>query len=168
MDSSSSHSCSNIIAFPNSQKTRTRSILNQLLKRAIERPKVGCSRIAAVLVYKNQFFYGGNSYKSHPFQAKYSKNPDSIYLHAEVDAINKARKVLSPLEMRKATLYIARVKGRPTVDQDCDTLLWGLAKPCKGCQRAIYMEGVGRVIFTTDETGVWEEWETNFDERLAA
>lgn len=151
-----------------SGSSRKLSIINHLIRRAMNQEKVGSSRIAAVVVYKNKMFYGFNSYKSHPFQAKHGKNPDSIYLHAEINAINKARKALTSDELKRATLYIARVKGRITENTSPDDLQWGLAKPCGnnrcGCQSVIHMFNIGRVVFTTDTKGVYEEWETNFND----
>lgn len=141
---------------------RTHSILKQLLKRATDRPKVGCSRIASVLVYRNRYYFGYNSYKTHPYQAKYGKNPDSIYLHAEIDAIKKAKKELEPESMMKSVLYVARVKGKFDELTDPSLLRWGLARPCQGCQKAIITERVGNVIFTTDDSNVWTEWAINY------
>ena len=49
------------------------------------------ARLAACVVYKRDIVsFGINQLKSHPFQAKFSKNEDSIFLHAETDAIKNA------------------------------------------------------------------------------
>ncbi|NDB61641.1 hypothetical protein EB001_24855, partial [bacterium] len=48
-------------------------------------------RFAAAVVYRNKIVsVGYNRRKSHPFQAKFAKNPEAIFLHAEVHAIKNA------------------------------------------------------------------------------
>ena len=50
-------------------------------------PVGGNARLAACVVYKNDIVsFGLNEKKSHPFQAKYGKNSDAVYLHAETSA----------------------------------------------------------------------------------
>jgi len=99
--------------------------------------------MGAVLAYRNRVVaVGQNSTKSHPLAAKYSKNEKAICLHAEIDAIKNALKVVDVEDLNKMTLYVARVKR---------TGLIGNAKPCNGCQRAIETFGIGSVVWTEDE-----------------
>ena len=42
-----------------------------------------------------QLFYGYNRYKTHPLQARFSSNPQSIYLHCERAALGSAIRGLS-------------------------------------------------------------------------
>jgi deoxycytidylate deaminase len=85
--------------------------MNMLSKIAIAVEPVAHARIAACVVYKNEIIsFGINQKKSHPFQAIYGTNKESIFLHAETDAIKNALKIISVSELTKASLYICRVK----------------------------------------------------------
>ena len=111
-------------------------------------------RFAAAVVYRNKIVsVGYNRNKSHPFQAKYAKNPDAIYHHAEVHAIKNALREINVEELKNTELYISRVK-RPKAGDD--HFVWGLSKPCPGCARAIAEFGIKRTIYTCDETGIYE------------
>jgi|SaaInl33SG_5_DNA_1037386.scaffolds.fasta_scaffold27566_2 tRNA(Arg) A34 adenosine deaminase TadA len=105
--------------------------------------------LAAAVVYRGKVITRGNNQKkSHPIQQQFAKKPEAIFLHAEVDALYKASKVLTPKQLAKATLYIARKKHpRPRTRE----LVWGLSKPCKGCQKAIEHYKIKEVVYTTDE-----------------
>jgi len=124
-------------------------------KLAIAVEPIASSKISAVLTVKsNVISIGHNERRTHPFQAKFSKNPDAIYLHAETSAICNALKVISEEELQRATLYVHRVK-RP--DNDKTKWINGLACPCAGCQRAIVTFGIKKVVYSTntDEHEVW-------------
>ena len=70
---------------------RPTRILSELALIAKELRPIQSARIAAAIVQKNNIVsIGVNSRKSHPFQKKYGKNDDSIFLHAETDAIKNA------------------------------------------------------------------------------
>lgn len=108
--------------------------------------KVANARIAAALVYKGLVVsIGTNQKKSHPFQAKFSKNSDSIFLHAETDCIIRSLRLLSLEEISRSTLYVCRIK-----QTNDGTVHFGLAKPCLGCARAISSFNINRCIYTTD------------------
>jgi deoxycytidylate deaminase len=115
---------------------------------------VGNARVAALIAVRDKIIrYGVNKNKSHPFAAKYGKNEQSIYLHAETDAILNALKYFDhPDELQKATIYIARAKKVSTHDH---SMMMGMAKPCLGCQRALATFGICDVVYTTDEQ-TWE------------
>ena len=76
---------------------------------------------------------GRNSYvKSHPVQARFAKkcgHPQKIYLHAEIDALIKAR-------TKVHRLVVVRIKADGN---------YGSAKPCAVCQQAISFFGVASV-----------------------
>jgi len=111
-------------------------------------------RFAAAVVYRNKIIsIGYNRRKSHPFQAKFAKNPEAIFLHAEVHAIKDALRDISVEDLAKCELYITRVKKPAAGDNH---FVWGLAKPCCGCQRAIVEFGIKRTIYTCDEIGNYE------------
>lgn len=111
---------------------------------------VGAARIAAAIVYKNELIsVGVCSYKSHPLQKYYGRNSHSIYLHAEVDALIKARSRIGErgISLKKCTLYIARVKKSYANATD---FIPGLAKPCEGCMKAIHEAGLINIVYTED------------------
>jgi deoxycytidylate deaminase len=121
-------------------------VLNVLSNVAYDVERVANARLAACLLYKNEFVsIGTNKFKSHPFQAKYSKNKEAIYLHAETDAIKNALRVLNTDQLSKCTLFVCRVK------QDGS---FGLAKPCEGCTRAIATFNIRKAFYTTGERDI--------------
>lgn len=113
--------------------------------------KVAGARAGAVLVLKGRIIsFGINQRKSHPFQAEYGKNPEAIYLHAETRAISNALRMGYTIDdLRRATLYVARIKKAGS--DPADPFIWGMAKPCVGCRRCIADFGIRRVLYTTDE-----------------
>lgn len=112
---------------------------------------VGNAKIAAAVVYKNEIVsIGNNKKKSHPFQKKFSKNSESIFLHAETDAIKGALKKIDLEHLNKCKLYIARVKF---TDRGRKNIISGLAKPCEGCQKAIATFNIKRVCYSCDDEG---------------
>jgi deoxycytidylate deaminase len=82
---------------------------------------------------------GRNSMKSHPFQARFGRNENSIYLHAEtaalLDAINNGE------DPNGATMHVIRRLRDGT---------FGLARPCQGCMRALAAYGVDRVVYSNE------------------
>jgi len=106
------------------------------------------AKLAACVVYKNNLIsFGVNERKTHPFQAKYRKNKDSVFLHAETAAIKNALKHLNVEELSKSTLYVCRVKF---LNEERQKLIFGLAKPCSGCFHCINIFGIRKVIFSLD------------------
>jgi tRNA(Arg) A34 adenosine deaminase TadA len=100
-------------------------------------------KLAAGVVYKNRLVaVGKNSYKSHPLMGKYNKNPEAIYLHAEVDAIKNALRVLSLQELEKSDILVVRVRRDGHDYQTC------LAKPCDGCMSAIKAFNLRNLYYT--------------------
>lgn len=100
-------------------------------------------KLAAGVVYKNRLVAVGiNSYKSHPLMTKFGKNPEAIYLHAEVDAIKNALRVLSLQELEKSDILVVRVKKDGHDYKTC------LAKPCEGCARAIEAFNLRNLYYT--------------------
>lgn len=95
---------------------------------------------------KNILAMGKNQYKTHPFQKRFGKNNDCIYLHAETDAIKNALKTMKVDNLEDCDLYVMRLKQAsktgPTIT--------GLSKPCIGCMRAIVTFGIHKVYYTED------------------
>lgn len=128
-------------------------ILNTLARIAEANDDSNIKFCAAIVRGNKIVSYGFNRNKSHPFQAKFSKNPEAIFLHAEVHAIKNALRDLSVEELKNTELYITRVKKPKAGDKH---FVWGLAKPCCGCERAIAEFGIKRTVYTTDENGTYE------------
>lgn len=129
---------------------RNNRYITMLARMATTVEPVAAARIAACMVYKNEVIsFGICQKKSHPFQAKFGKNEDAIFLHAENDCIKNALKEYSLSQIASATLYVARVKY---FDHTRKRFVFGLAKPCTGCSRAVATFGISRVIYST-ETG---------------
>jgi deoxycytidylate deaminase len=109
------------------------------------------ARIAAAIVYKNDIIsVGYNQKKSHPFQRKFARHADCIFLHAETDAIKNTLKLYDPDILSKSTLYVSRVRCVSSFDK---SLILGLARPCSGCQRAIATFDIKNVIYSNNENG---------------
>lgn len=123
--------------------------LAERLCRDIVEP-VARTRMAAVLAIKNQhYFLGQNVMKSHPFAARFRKNDDAIYLHAEAVAIYNALRSMGEDELSgaKTTLYVLRLKH---FDSKSKKLVWGMAQPCDGCMAAIETFKIKQVFFSLD------------------
>lgn len=119
-------------------------------------------QLAAIIVNnKNEILSIGYALKkTHPFQKKFGKNPESIYLHAEIDAIYKALKRNSFDTLQQSSIYIARIKKYEFSKRHYKSM-FGLAKPCTGCRGAIEKFGFKKVVFTKDshfENPLWEEF----------
>lgn len=125
------------------------SIFETLMKVAEANDEFPRARLSAAIVKNNRLIsIGINRKKSDPLQAKYSKNKDAIFLHAEIHAIKNALKEYDVKDLEDSVLYICRVK-RPA--EKSKKWVWGLAKPCEGCARAIAEFGIKNVIYTTDK-----------------
>lgn len=123
--------------------------MNFLRRMAGNVEPVANARLAAAIVIGNSTIsLGHNRRRSDPFQARFGKNIESIYMHAEIHAIKQALNYIEPRDFRKATLYVARVK-RPSIKSKL--FVDGESCPCSGCKRAILEFGIKRVIHTTNE-----------------
>lgn len=111
-------------------------------------PKVHAARIGAMIVSGNTRIIAGNSMKTHPFQARFSDHEDKIYLHAEMNVIQKIIRIYYPDNSwaDDCTLYICRLAYTNTLR---NTLLPANSKPCVGCQRCIAVFGIKNVYYTT-------------------
>jgi len=108
------------------------------------------AKLAAAIYVKNRLIsIGMNSSKSSPFQKRFSKNKNHIYIHAEIGAIKQAISNMGLNEFvdAKKILYVCRVK-RFTQNSP---YIWGLSKPCIGCQSAIMEFNINKVIYSLDE-----------------
>ena len=129
-------------------------VMNFLRRQAIDVKAVKSSRIAAAISIRNDIISLGHCQKrTHPFQDRYSKNTEAIYLHAETNAISNALNHVHKNDLARATLYIRRVKK---LDKDAEDYVDGLAKPCPGCMRAILTFGLKKVVYSTEDNNVFE------------
>lgn len=108
---------------------------------------VGCARIAAAVVRKGKVIsYGYNHKKSHPFQAKFGKNKDAVFFHAEVHAIKNALDSIEVDDLSKCELYIVRAKR----NNENKNWVTGLSKPCTGCQKCIDLFTLKSVYYSQE------------------
>ena len=125
-----------------------KAALRYLTQHAIVNPGVTGRKLAAMICIRGHAsFIGLNSLKTDPLQSRFSKNPDAIHLHAEVHALKVALRNIEVDALRRATLYVCRVK-RP--EAKSKSWMWGTACPCVGCRNAIEEFGIGRVVYTLD------------------
>lgn len=112
-------------------------------------------RLVASVVYKRRkiISFGSNSLKSDPFQNRFKKNEQSIYLHAEVAAIKKALRRIDLEDLRKCDMFVARVKRNGPKPNE--PYVPALARPCSGCARCIAEFGL-RNVYYTSENGIYE------------
>ena len=126
---------------------RNSRIIDNLFRLAQDIDPIKSSRLAACLVYKNNIVgYGFSQMKSHPFQVEFAKNEDAIYLHAETDAIKNSLKRITPEELSKSTLFVARAKR----SEGNKFWQYGLSCPCAGCTSAIVAFDIQKVVYTLD------------------
>ena len=105
-------------------------------------------KLTAGIYYKNSLIsigYASNT-KTHPLQKRFGKNAESLFIHAEIDAIIKAIKHLT--SFKKTTLYVFRVKRQGKYDK---TWIDALACPCPGCQKAILEFEIPRIIYSHEK-----------------
>jgi len=74
-------------------------------------------------------------------------NPKKTTLHAEVNAIVRASRVLDEDEFRHSSIYVVRVKKDGTRGK----WVYGLAKPCEGCLRCIMSFGIRELWYSTND-----------------
>jgi len=131
--------------------SRDVAIVNSLLVLAQDHPPTANARIVAALATTTggMFAFGFNQKKTHPLQARYTRNPEKIYLHAEVDALLNGAKRLTDLSY--STLYVVRMKH-----DENGGWVRGLAKPCETCVAVMGKYGVKRVLYTGERREIWE------------
>lgn len=130
--------------------TRDKKIMQFVRRLAIDNPGVRERfKLSAALVIKRDIIsIGNNMMRTHPIQKQFGKNNQSIYLHAEIHAICNALNHVDKDSLRKATLYVYRVKRD---EETKNTWVDGNACPCAGCTSAIHAFGINRVVHSTDQ-----------------
>lgn len=128
-------------------------ILKLLSKMAEDVVPVRSARIASAIVIKGDIIsFGINQMKTHPFQAKFSRNNQALYMHSENEAVWKALKRVSKEDLTNSTLYVCR---RKRIESNKPGFAFGLACPCEGCMKTISTFKIPRVVYTLDETPMY-------------
>lgn len=110
-------------------QVKNNTVFKKLFDTALESDTVFKHRHAAAIVYKNKIIaIGKNQDKTHPVQMEYQADGHKIYLHAEIDAIVKARKSHGTEFLKNCDIYVLRLTKGGSVSN---------SKPCAGCQKAI-------------------------------
>ena len=123
-------------------------IFYEIFKLAQAVEPVSGARIAASVVHKGKVVsYGFNHKKSHPFQAKFCKNKDAVFFHAEVHAIKNALQIIDIDDLSKCELYIVRAKR----DKNNKKWITGLSKPCSGCQKCIDVFELKNIYYSEEK-----------------
>ena len=123
-------------------------IFQEVFKLAQAVEPVSGARIAASVVHKGKVVsYGFNHKKSHPFQAKFCKNKDAVFFHAEVHAIKNALQIIDIDDLSKCELYIVRAKR----DKNNKKWITGLSKPCSGCQKCIDVFELKNIYYSEEK-----------------
>ena len=97
---------------------------------------------AAITLRNSIISFGVNRMKTDPMQAKYGANKECIYIHAEIHAIKNALKKVNVKDLRKADLYVLRIRNEDGKR--------AMSKPCIGCMRAIAEFGIRNVYYTNE------------------
>ena len=127
--------------------------MRDLVRMCYDVVPVNTARLSAAVAIRGEVMaYGSNELRTHPFAARWGKNCDAIYWHAETKAIHNFIRRHNPDQLQKATVYVARIK-RPF--ERSKSWVTGLARPCKGCFDCIRDFGVGKVVYTTNSDHEW-------------
>lgn len=120
-------------------------------------------KMAACIIHKSDIIsIGIAKKKTHPLQAKFSRHPEANNLHAEIDAIQKAIRLV---DLSRCVLYVSRVKmfDGEMMKSPADRVNgWGLARPCSGCHSAILFYKIPIVRYTLDSITKTEWAEERF------
>ena len=125
--------------------------LERAVKHALKNPieakgRSSISRFGAILSDGFSTYYGWNTYRTHPLQARFAAQtgtPEKIHIHAELSVCIQAAKASlkygKKSDLSGFKLYVARVlaNGKPA-----------MAKPCDSCMAALLEFGVSSVEYT--------------------
>ena len=108
-------------------------------------PRSTRAHVGCLIVYRGVVIaIGHNQLKSHPLQAHYKNY--RIYLHAEVDALRKALRVIHEDDLMYCKVYVLRLKYSDT------GWIQAMAKPCMDCMSTLVNFGVmvDNISWTTE------------------
>jgi len=131
-----------------------REVFDILFEMAKRQDKVFDTRVIAVVIYNRKtWVFGKNRCKTHPLMdVEFAPEPRP-YLHAEADALIRARKILGRKRFERSSIYVLRTK----MDND-GTFLWGNAEPCFNCKENIRRAGIKNCFFTMDDGNIGALW----------
>jgi len=123
-------------------------VIRMLTRLAIENPGTRTRyKMSAGVVHRRDLVATGvNSYKSHPLMTGPGYNSEQIFMHAEVDAVRNALRLIPQSDLSQCAIYIIRVKR----SRDLTGWQYGMAKPCRGCARVITSFGIERLWWSED------------------
>lgn len=100
----------------------------------------GWNRHIAVVFHKGRLVsIGSNKNKSHPIAYKFRPREGAIYLHAEVDALIKASRLV---DTSQCHLYVFRLNKKGLLMN---------SRPCIGCCKAIEDYKVEKAFYSTGQ-----------------
>lgn len=111
-------------------------------------PVTGARMSAAVAIRGEVMSWGTNELRTHPFAARFGKNSDAIYWHAETKAIHNFIRRHNPDLLQKASLYVVRIKRPFERSKD---FVKGMARPCAGCFTCIRDFGIQRIAYSNEQ-----------------
>jgi len=107
------------------------------------------AQIGAAVVYNDSVIsIRFNTMKTSPFQKRFGKNPKAIHIHAETRAIKDGINSIGIDKLNKCALFILRLRY---LDVEKKQMIWGMAKPCSGCQSLITHFGIKRVFYSVNQ-----------------
>lgn len=124
-------------------------VIDMLTRLAIENPGIKTRyKMSAGIVYRRHLVATGvNSYKSHPLMTGPGYKSEQIFMHAEVDAIRNALRLVDQQTLSQCAVYVLRVKR----SRDQQGWQLGTAKPCQGCTRVIASFGIERAWWSHNQ-----------------
>jgi deoxycytidylate deaminase len=123
-------------------------VIKMLTRLAIENPGTRTRyKMSAGIVHRRDLVSTGvNSYKSHPLMTGPGYNSEQIFMHAEVDAVRNALRLINQNDLSECAIYVVRVKR----SRDLKGWQYGMARPCRGCTRMIASFGIDSVWWSED------------------
>lgn len=119
-------------------------ISQKLFELAKEVIPVKNARIVAAITHKGKIIaLGCNSYKTHPRAVELQGSDNKPCLHAEMNAIFQAEKLMDSL--KDCELYVIRAK-KIRFNLGYPEWVYGISKPCIGCEKLIKSLGI-KVIY---------------------
>lgn len=95
-------------------------------------------RHGCVIVYKDKLITGHNT------NLNLRNEIEGSSIHAEMNALKKAKKILTKSELKNAKLFVIRIG----TDSMCNPLKY--SKPCPYCERSIKEAGITKVFYSTN------------------
>ena len=95
-------------------------------------------RHGCVIVYKDKIITGYNT------SLNLRNEIEGSSVHAEMNALKKARKILTKSELKNSKLYIIRIG----TDSMSNPLKY--SKPCPYCEKSIKDAGISKVFYSTN------------------